>query len=76
MLYIKKVKAEYEKELKETQAQYSQFQQLYQAYQNATAIVQKHLDKEDFTLEDLEAITTHQPAGKPGQSHYVIYGRK
>jgi len=48
-----KIKAEYEKELQETQEQYSQFQQLQGAYQNATAILKNQLNKEDFTLEDL-----------------------
>ncbi|GEO03141.1 peptidase S8 [Adhaeribacter aerolatus] len=51
-----KIKADYEKELKETQDQYSQFQQLQGAYENATAILKNQLNKEDFTLEDLQQL--------------------
>jgi len=48
-----KIKTEFEKEVNETQAQYSQFQQLYQAFQNASTIIRTHLNKEDFTTTDL-----------------------
>ena len=47
------IKVQYDKELKETEAQYSQFQQLFGAFQNATTILRNHLNKEDFTLEEL-----------------------
>lgn len=51
-----KIKAQYEKELQETQAQYSQFQQLNTAYQNAATILRNQLNKEDFTLQELMAL--------------------
>jgi len=54
----KQVKAEFEKELQETQAQYSQFQQLNDAYQTASGIVKQHLNRDNFTLQDLENIST------------------
>ena len=54
----KQVKAEFQKELKETEAQYTQFQQLNTAYKMASDILKKHLNQEDFTLSDLENITT------------------
>jgi subtilisin family serine protease len=57
----RKVKAEYEKEWQEAQAQYSQFQQLYDAYQAASAIIRQHLGRENFTEKDLAAITSTDP---------------
>ena len=52
------VKAQFEKELQETQEQYTQFQQLNTAYQTASGIIKKHLNRDDFSLQDLEKITT------------------
>jgi subtilisin family serine protease len=57
----RKVKAEYEKEWEEAQAQYAQFQQLFEAYQAASAIIRKHLGKEEFTEQDLAGITSADP---------------
>jgi len=51
------VKAQFEKELQETQAQYTQFQQLNSAYQMASNIIKKHLDRDTFNLQDVERIT-------------------
>ena len=51
------VKAQFEKELQETQAQYTQFQQLNSAYQMASNIIKKHLDRDTFNLQDVEQIS-------------------
>jgi subtilisin family serine protease len=57
----RRVKAEYEKEWEEAQAQYDQFQQLFKAYQAASAIISQHLGKETFTEQDLENIASADP---------------
>jgi cell wall-associated protease len=57
----RKVKADYEKEWQEAQAQYSQFQQLYKAYQTASSLIQSHLGRQDFTEQDLAGITSTDP---------------
>lgn len=66
----RRVKAAYEKEVKEAQAQYAQFQPVFEAYQNAAALIRQHLKKEDFTLQDLEAITT--PDQKINQARAML----
>ena len=53
-----RVKADFEKEQQETQAQYTQFQQLNTAYQTAAGIIRKHLNRDEFTLAELEKISS------------------
>jgi cell wall-associated protease len=57
----RKVKADYEKEWQEAQAEYAQFQQLYKAFQGASAIIRNHLGREDFSEKDLAGITSTDP---------------
>lgn len=54
----RKVKADYEREWQEAQAQYAQFQQLHEAYQAASGIIRRFLNKDQFTEKDLAAITS------------------
>lgn len=53
-----KVKADYEKELKEAQAGAANFQKFYDTFKQAEALVQKHLGKTDYTYNQVAAITS------------------
>lgn len=53
-----KVKADYEKELQETRAQAADFKKFYETFQQAEDIVKKQLGKNDYTPEQVAAITS------------------
>lgn len=53
-----KVKADYEKELKEAQAEAADFQKFYDTFKQAEGFVQKHLGKTDYTYNQVAAINS------------------
>ncbi len=53
-----KVKADYEKELKENKAQAAEFEKFYETFQQADVILKKHLGKDEYTPEQVNAITS------------------
>ncbi|WP_071781083.1 S8 family peptidase [Adhaeribacter aquaticus] len=50
------IKKAFEYELKETEAQYEQFQKLNEAFKMANGIVQGAMGKDEYTLEELEKL--------------------
>jgi cell wall-associated protease len=52
----KRVKEDYEKKVKEAEGHAAQFGPIYNAFVATEAIISRHLEKEDFTLEEIAAI--------------------
>ena len=56
--FYQKVKADYEKKLEEARAQAADFQKFYDTFQQAEGIVKKQLGKDEYTPEQVAAITS------------------
>ena len=54
----RQVKEEYERKVQEAQAEYAQFQQIYDTYKITKAILGDHLGKDTFAIQEVVAINT------------------